>query len=113
MARPSQIRQIVAELRRALGPEASANEILRLAGVIVESHRQPERFDFEDPILRSPFFALDVDTALEQDNGWKVVAFERQQGMAFGDEISDNYHLIRAKIRRFVGPTLWPRSGMD
>jgi hypothetical protein len=115
MTRPSQIRQIVAELRRALGPEPAAWELLRLAALIVESHREPGGFGFEfdERAGRRPFFALAVDMAFQQDDGWKVVDFESRQGMIFGDDIDDNRYQTQSRLRGFFGRTVWPRIGTD
>jgi len=113
MTRPSQIRRIIADLRQALGPDVPAWEILQLAAIIVEAHREPEKLDFREPAVRPPFFALDVDVAFRRDNGWKVVDFERRQGMIFGDEISDNHYRTQSRLRSLIGPLKWPRTEMD
>jgi len=56
MTRPSQIRRVVAELRRALGPDVPAWQLLRLAAVIVEAHREPEGFDYLSPSDHHPLW---------------------------------------------------------
>ncbi len=113
MTRPSQIRRIVAELRAALGPDVPAWQLLQLAHHIVDAHREPEIHDFDEPIARNPFFAMDVDLAFQRDNGWKVVDFERQQGMAFDDELPDSHYRTEARLRSLIGHTRWPRIETD
>ncbi len=113
MSRPSQIRRLVAELRRALGPDVAAWELLQLANHFLEAHRQPEIVDFEAPASRSPFFALEVDTAFGRDGGFDVVDFERRQGMAFRDELSDDHFRTEARLRGLIGRTAWPRTDTD
>ena len=83
MSRPSQIRRVVAELRAVLGPEYPFRDLLRLAAIIVRAHREPEVLD-EGGYVRSAFFAIEVDLAL-QDGGWKVLDFERRGGMSFDE----------------------------
>jgi hypothetical protein len=111
VTRPDQLRRVFVELRAVL-PDEPAWRLLKLAAYIVKAHREPESFDFEEFVERSPFFALDVAQAIE-DGGWKVLDFERRQGMSFGDEISDNHHRTESRLRNLLGRTTWPRSGTD
>lgn len=113
MTRPSQIRRIVAELREVLGPDVPAWELLQLAYHFVEAHRAPEIDDYDEPAVRNSFFAAEVDLAFQRDNGWKVVDFERQQGMAFSDELPDSYYRTEARLRSLIGRTIWPRTETD
>jgi hypothetical protein len=113
MTRPNQIRRIVAELRHALGNDVPAWELLQLARIVLEAHREPEVADFEAPASRSPFFALEVDTAFERDGGFGVLNFEQRQGMAFGDELPDDHYRTEARLRGLIGRTAWPRTETD
>lgn len=101
--RPSQIRRVVAELRAALGPDVPAWELVQLAGFIVEAHRDPEKLDFREPAPRPPFSALDVDLAFARSEGWKVLDFERRQGMIFTDELPDSYYRTQYRLKRLLG----------
>jgi hypothetical protein len=101
--RPDQVRRILAELRAALGPEVPAWELLQLAALIVQAHRQPEKLGWRGPAARPPFFALDVDHAFARSGGWKVVDFERRQGMSFNDELPDSYYRAQSKLRGLLG----------
>lgn len=112
MSRPSQIRRVVAELRRALGPEVPVWQLLQLAAAIVEAHRNPEAFDYASPTERPPFFAMDVDTALD-DGGWRVLDFECRGGMSIGKETGDTSDRVALRLRHFFGPNGWRRTGMD
>lgn len=112
MARMSPIFRVFAELRRAR-PEIPAREVLRLAALIVKAHREPESFEIDARAERRAFVALDVDTAFRQANGWRVVDFERRQGMPFGDEIPGAYYRVPARLSGLLGRTSWPRTGTD
>lgn len=113
MTRPTQIRRLVAELRAALGPDIPAWELLLLARYFLEAHRDPERADFEAPASRSPFFALEVDTAFQRGGGFGVLNFERRQGMTFGDDYSDDHDRTEVRLRGLIGRTAWPRTDTD
>jgi hypothetical protein len=112
MARQSQFKRIVAELR-ARRPDAEYRHILRLAALFIEAHREPEIIDYHAPPSRPSFFALEVDVAFRRGRGFGVLNFERKQGMMFNDERSDNREAIEARIFRLVGRTSWPRIGTD
>jgi hypothetical protein len=111
MARPGQFRRIFAELRRAR-PNASGRELLQLTDYIIRAHREPELIEFNDGYGRRSFFAQDIVSAFE-DGGWRVLDFERRQGMSFDDEISDNRDRVEVRLRPLIGRTKWPRTGMD
>lgn len=113
MTRPSQIKRLVAELRHALGPEPAAWELLQLANLILDAHREPDIIEFEEQASRSPFVALEVDDAFRRGGGFGVLNFERRQGMAFGDELSDDHDKTEARLRGLIGRTKWPRFDMD
>jgi len=111
VTRPDQLRRIFVELRAVL-PDEPAWRLLKLAAYIVKAHREPELLDLDGFVERSPFFALDVAQAIA-DGGWKVLDFERRQGMSFGDEISENHYRTEVRLRYLIGRTSWPRSGTD
>lgn len=111
MTRPDQLRRIFVELRAVL-PDEPAWRLLKLAAYILKAHREPEGLDLDGFVERSPFCSLDVAKAIE-DGGWKVLDFERRQGMSFGDEISENHYRTESRLRNLLGRTTWPRSGMD
>jgi hypothetical protein len=112
--RPAQIRQIYVELKHALGDEVSAGDLLRLAALIVENYREPEKLDptFGDGPRQTPFVELELDNAMK-DGGWRILEYEGRAGMRFSDELPDNYFSERARIQRLVGRTQWPRIAMD
>jgi hypothetical protein len=111
VTRPDQLRRVFVELKAVL-PDEPAWRLLKLAAYIVKAHREPEGLDLDGFVERTPFFSLDVVKAIE-DGGWRVLEFERWQGMSFGDEISDNHHRTEARLRNLLGRTSWPRSGTD
>ena len=84
MTRPDQVRQIAVALRRELGPHIPFRDLLRMAAVIVQAYREPERVRLDEGRIRSAFFALDVDVAFG-DGGWRVLDFERRLGMSFDE----------------------------
>jgi hypothetical protein len=111
VTRPDQLRKVFA-LLCAEFPDEPVWQLLQLAYYILKAHREPETYDFDEGGGRSPFFALDVTEALK-DGGWKVLDFERRQGMSFGDEMSDSHDRAQSRLRRLIGRTSWPRSGTD
>jgi hypothetical protein len=100
--RPNQIRRVYIELRRALGDDLSAGDLLRLAASIVRAYRAPEEAD--PTSNRPPFFALEVDKAMK-DGGWRVLHHEERTGTQLSEELPDNYFNVQAKIRELVGQT--------
>jgi hypothetical protein len=112
MARQTQFHRIVAVLR-AQRPDAEYRHILRLAALIIEAHREPDASDYDAPPSRSPFFALEVDTALRRAGGFSVLNFERKQGMTFDDERSDDQFRFEARLRGLIGRISWPRTETD
>lgn len=112
MSRPNQIRRIIAELRRALGPDVPAWQLLRMADLIVQAYREPEVVDFDEGIERSPFYARDVARAFD-DGGWKVLDHEVKQGLSLSDDLPDHRLRTEAKLRNLLGRTSWPRTETD
>lgn len=104
--------RIVAELR-AERPDIEYRQILRLAALVIEAHRKPEVLDLEPPAPRPNYFTLPVDIALQQSEGFGVMAFERRQGMSFSDEHPDDHFQTEAKLRNLIGRVSWPRTEMD
>lgn len=96
MKRPTQLLRIVAVLR-AQQPHAEYRHLLRLAALIIEAHRKPEVVDFEAPAFRPSYHSLALDKAFG-DGGWRVLDFERRQGMSFNDDLAEDY---RARERLF------------
>lgn len=100
MTRPSQLRRIVA-LLRAQRPDAEYRHLLRLAALIIEAHREPEIIDVEAPPFRPSYHSLALDRAFG-DGGWRVLDFERRQGMSFVDDLPDNHYRAQERLLRFV-----------
>lgn len=96
MGRPSQLRRIVA-LLRTQRPDAEYRHLLRLAALIIEAHRQPEIVDFEPPPFRPSYHSLALDRAFG-DGGWRVLDFERRQGMSFSDDVADDHYRVRGRL---------------
>lgn len=100
MTRPNQLRRIVAVLR-AQRPDAEYRHLLRLAALIIEAHREPDVLNVDAPLLRPSIHSMALDRAFG-DGGWKVLRFERSQGMSFGDDLPESYYVTRERIVRLM-----------
>jgi hypothetical protein len=100
MTRPTQLLRIVA-LLRAKRPDAEYRQLVRLAALIIEAHRKPEVLNIEAPSLRPSMHSMALDTAFG-DGGWRVLRFERSQGMPFGDDLPDDYYSAQGRIARLM-----------
>lgn len=111
MNRVQQIREIYAELRRVVGSEAPARDLIRLAFSIVDAHRvrEDDSVDFEPKHGRS-LYALPVDDAVMM-HPWEVLELERLQWDLGDDEHIEPNCRFTAKIRSLVGRVVWPRIG--
>src|SRR5262245_49312292 len=74
MARRSiKVRQVFAELRRAMGAEIPAGKLLRLAASLVDAARPVECRDYEHRHDDRPIFdQIPLDCAFS-DGGWRVM----------------------------------------
>jgi hypothetical protein len=76
--RASKLQQVYAELRRALGSQVPAVDLLRLASTLVDASKP--RVVTESEVTGGPRFALDqapLDVAFA-DGGWRILARERR-----------------------------------
>jgi hypothetical protein len=102
MNRPQQIREVFFELRRAVGDQASARELLQLASAIVRAYTEPEDDGAEPEFWgRAPFLAAEVDKAM-MDGGWRVLDFECRCGLPVAEETPENTLWVQARLRRLV-----------
>jgi hypothetical protein len=109
-----QLREVFAVLRQHIKGKMAAGELLRLAFAFIELYRSLdiERYGDLGYSTRESFFAAAVDRAMK-DGGWRVMAHEAKIGMELSDEVPDNYLQIRARIKSFIGYTVWPRIGTE
>ena len=77
MGRSAQVKEVYAELRRAIGDQASQKEVLECAALIVKMSADPqeEKVIYEDRPGGRPFGRWDLDTAFA-DGGWRVLNYE-------------------------------------
>jgi hypothetical protein len=74
--RSIKVRQVFAELRRALGSDIPAGELLRLAAALVDATTPREGRDEHRSVgPRSAFDQLPLDEAFE-DGGWRIMDLE-------------------------------------
>src|SRR4051794_343568 len=102
MNRSQQIRQIYAELRTAVGNQATAGELLDCATSIAEAYREDDATGLgRGSAGRSPFWAEPLDSAFE-DGGWRVMAFETGSGLRVSDEQESGSNTRRYKLRQIT-----------
>jgi hypothetical protein len=75
LRKSEKLRSIFIEVRRALGREAPASEVLRISNAILESYAEyrTELTATEEERQYRGFFALAVDEAI-RDGGWKLLS---------------------------------------
>lgn len=105
MRNASMIRIIYAELRRAIGIEATAGDLLRLAHLIVKSYaRELDDLDvFGRPRDSKTFFSLPVDEAMK-DGGWRILDFEVRRSFGIDEMDSQDLAILEIHIKNFLGP---------
>jgi hypothetical protein len=75
--RSIKVRAVFAELRRALGGEIPAGELLKLAAALVDvSHPQPRKDHYHGVGTRASFDQMPLDKAFA-DGGWRILESER------------------------------------
>jgi hypothetical protein len=106
MRDPEKIRAIYAELRKAVGGEASPGVLLRLAYIILSTYNSDlDHFDeFGRPVESRTFFALPVDEAM-RDGGWRILNFESRRSFGLDDVDPQDLVTLKVLIQRFLGPT--------
>lgn len=93
--RPQKIRRIYHELRRAVGPEVAALELLRLAALLVSEPRVEEH-DYEATSTWRPHFEqLPLDQAFA-DGGWRVLENERRWVRSVYNDDEPTFRMERA-----------------
>lgn len=76
MARSRKVRAVFAELRRALGEEIPAGELLRLAAALVDaSYSQVRKDEHRNLGARPTFDQVPLDEAFA-DGGWRIMETE-------------------------------------
>jgi hypothetical protein len=76
-ARSIKVRQVFAELHRALGSEIPAGELLRFAAEVVDATAPLEERDDHEGVPQPAADALALDKAFE-DGGWRIMERERR-----------------------------------
>lgn len=104
MRKPDLLRGIYAELRRGLGPDVPANDLLKLAHVILRSYTDDgKQDDYPSTTSARAFVSLPVDEAM-RDGGWRVLEFERMRGILVDNIDSDTVADVRPLIEKYLGP---------
>ena len=99
-ARSIKVRQVFCELRRALGFEIPAGELLRLAAALVDATATHESRDEHRGVGPQPACdQLPLDKAWE-DGGWRIMAHEpRWVSQACRDD-DPNYATAQSRIMK-------------
>jgi hypothetical protein len=102
---PARLRTIYGELRRALGADAPAGDLLRLAHVILRAYNEEgvEPDGFEEAAESRAFLLQPVDKAMS-DGGWRVLEFELERATGPDDIDPEQLADLRRYIERFLGP---------
>lgn len=108
MRRSETVRALFWELRAA-GVDGSARDILRLADLLLRSHKGEigGLGDFGRVVDSRAFPFLPVDVVINRA-GWRVVDFENSRVDRFDIDTVDSMAGVK-KAERLVGK-LWPRS---
>lgn len=109
MRKHTRLREIYAELRRCVGSEVAAGDLVRLALHILNAYsgddKGEERLDF--PSENRAFFSLPVDVAM-RDGGWQIYFSERHRAYSIDDLNADGLALIRRNLDKLLGAE-WQR----
>lgn len=109
MRRAARVRAVYFELRRALGSELPAIDLLRAAALIVSELLDEEADEHARTSGQAiPFHARALDEAFA-DGGWHVLAFECGQDYAAHAEADPGQVSSSRGDRWLIGKVQWPR----
>ena len=94
MTRPEQVRAIFHELRRTVGGNASAREILVCADSLVALFSQDDEPHFDTRVGSLPFENWAMDVAMA-DGGWRILWDEIRRGTDFTGEEWEGFQTDR------------------
>jgi len=114
MGSSAKLRTIYYELRRALGSQVAAGELLRLACIILKFSKKD--FDPSDDFGQTrqgrTLLALPLDEAMS-DGGWKILDFECHRGFDVEELESKDLIYMKTHFRRLLGPQWHQRFPED
>jgi len=107
---PAKIRAIYSELRAALGTDAPAGLLLRLAHLILQAYDpEADSLDrFGRPRDSKTFFGLPVDEAMS-DGGWQVLNFETRRNFGIDEADIDELAILKLRVGKKIG-LIWHRA---
>lgn len=108
MSRARKVRAVFFELRRVLGHDCPAVDLLRAAALIVTEILDDEIDPSGSHVSPIPFYARPLDEAFA-DSGWRVLAFESTQDYTAHGELDPASFPVSRANKWLSERVQWPR----